>query len=102
MRVRYNPIRSLNTHPCRSLPSLQPRTRVIQPRHLDSSPTITSQTRIYEWWAKKIKGEKIVHGKGISIALAVGGIIGVVADEKIRDIVLRRGKGGEGGDGDGG
>ncbi|KAF5871111.1 uncharacterized protein Bfra_007624 [Botrytis fragariae] len=102
MRGHYNPIRSLNTHPCRSLPPIQPRSRVIQPRHLDSSPTITPQTRIFEWWAKKIKGEKIAFGKRVPIALAVGGIIGVVADEKIREKLLRRGKGGEGGDGDGG
>ncbi|KAF7926359.1 uncharacterized protein EAE98_006654 [Botrytis deweyae] len=102
MGARYNPIRSLNTHPCRSLPHIQPRSRIIQPRHLDSSPTITPQTRIYQWWAKKLKGEKFAFGKRIPIVLAVGGIIGVVADENIREKLLRRGKGGEGGDGDGG
>ncbi|CCD56036.1 hypothetical protein ACHAP3_008953 [Botrytis cinerea] len=102
MRGHYNPIRALNTHPCRSLPPVQPRSRVIQPRHLDSSPTITLQTKISEWWAKKIKGEKMTLGKKIPVALAVGGVIGVVVDEKIREKLLRRGKGGKGGDGDGG
>ncbi|KAF7944457.1 hypothetical protein EAE96_010849 [Botrytis aclada] len=102
MRGHYNPIRSLNTHPCRSLPPIQPRSRVIQPRHLDSSPTITLQTKIYQWWAKKTKGEKITFGKRIPIVFAVGGVLGVVVDETIRDKLLRGGKGGEGGDGDGG
>jgi len=41
-------------------------------------------------------------GKKIPVALAVGGVIGVVVDEKIREKLLRRGKGGKGGDGDGG
>ncbi|CAD6441658.1 403c4379-5d5f-4c86-b16a-0481e5ca0e0d-CDS [Sclerotinia trifoliorum] len=92
--MRYNPIRSLNAHPCRPLPNAGQTPRIIEPRYLrNTSPTISA--RLHKWWTKKTKAERINLAKKIPVAFAVVGLIAVVADAKIRDILLRRGGGGE-------
>ncbi|KAF7865798.1 hypothetical protein EAF04_005963 [Stromatinia cepivora] len=100
--MRYNPIRSLNAHPCRPLPNASQSPRIIQPRYLrNTSPTVPA--RLHKWWVKKTKAERISFAKKIPVAFAVAGLIGVVVDAKIRDVLLRggRGKGGEGSEGGG-